>query len=217
MNSDIRKHAFQTIESLFVQLDPSRIKRQFDQPISMAAEQFVCEIIYPVTSNVFHQVISDFVLWIYRMGLNAPWKATAEPLGRAIELLEKHFQCVYGQGYIAAFFNANDPQEGGMDIVLFRLAEIIQDIERLNHVQAIFARQIDPTDWDLKCQITCILLDRYRPFLPSHMLQRQPWELANEVPAIIHKILGSDGTLQEIVNFSENTWNCENNLSPMPL
>jgi len=210
MNFDVKKRAREKVEVITAKLDHSLIKSKFDGPIDDAARQFKHATSCPITNSTFHKVIAEFVIQIYGKGLNARWMLSGEPLGQAINLLEGYYQGAYGRGYIAAALDANDVEEGGIEVVLNRLAEIIKDIERSKHIKAIFTVNIDPIDWHLKCEIVRILLENYKPFLPKHLLQCKPWELANEIPSIMYRYVCSDTTLQQILSFLERPLTVEN-------
>jgi len=218
MNYDIKKYAREKVETITAKLDDSFIRSRFDDPIDEAARQFThkadCPIVY---RRMFHKVIAEFVAHIYGKGLNARWMASAEPLGHAIDLLEDHYNSTYGRGYIAAALDANDAQQGGIDTVLNQLAEIIKDIEREKYVNAVFTINIDPTDWQLKCEMVGILLEEYKQFLPEHLLRCKPWELANEIPSIMYRYICSDSALQQIVSSPGKSLPAENTLSKLPL
>ena len=210
MNSDVKARAREKVEIMSAKLDHTLIKSQFDGPIDDAARHFKHTTSLPMTHRAFHEVIAEFVVQIYDKGLNARWMLSGEPLGHAIDLLEDYYQGSYGRGYIAATLDANDPEEGGVDAVLNRLAEIIKDAERLKYIQAVFIVNIDPTDWYLKCEIVRILLEYYRPFLPKHLLRCKPWELANTIPSIMYRYICSDTTLQQVLSFPEQLLTIEN-------
>jgi len=199
MNYDIRKSARDKIDVITAKLDDSLVKSQFDEPIDKAARQFTHKVGCPITLETFHKLITEFVMHVYSKALNACWITSAEPLGFTIELLENHYDSTYGRGYIASILDANDACQGGIDMVLNQLTQIIKDIERQKYLNAVFAVNINPTDWQLKCEIVSILLEEYGQFLPEHLLQCKPWELANEIPSIMYKYICSDSTLQQIV------------------
>ena len=206
MSSDIRKQAAQKVKAITTELDQALIKKRFDEPIDNAVRQFIHKANCPISHEEFHRVITEFVLHIYDKSFNARWMASAEPLGQVIELLENHYNGAYGRGYIAAALDANDTREGGIDTVLNQLAEIIKDIERQKYVNAIFAVNINPADWHLKCEIVSILLEDYRQFLPQHLLVCKPWELVNEIPSIMYRYICSDSALQELLCYQEISW-----------
>ena len=213
MNFDVKKRAREKVDIITAKLDHSLIKSQFDGPIDDAARQFKHTTSFPITHRTFHKVIAEFVVQIYDKGLKARWMLSGEPLGQAINLLEDYYQGAYGRGYIAAALDANDVEEGGIEVVLNRLAEIIKDIERLKHIKAVFTVNIDPTDWHLKCEIIRILLEDYKPFLPKHLLKCKPWELVNEISPIMYRYICSNTTLQQIFSLAGKHLTVENLLT----
>ena len=209
-NTDIKTCARKTIETISTRLDRSLIESKFDEPIDEAARRFTHKAGCPISHKEFHRVITEFVVWVYDKGLNARWKLSAEPLGQVIELLEKHYSSTYGTGYTAAALDASEAGEGGIDAVLNQLAQIIKDIERSRHIKAIFAVNIDSTDWHLKCEIVSVLLEQYRQFLPEHLLKCKPWELANEIPTIMYRYICGESALQQILSCTEKSLSAEN-------
>ncbi len=209
MEHDIKKSARETVETITAKLDYSLIKSQFDEPIDEAARLFIHKTSCPVTHKTFHKVIAEFVTHIYDKGLSARWILSGEPLGQAINLLEKHYSSTYGRGYTAAVLDTSETGEGGIDVVLNQLAEIIKDIERSKHIKAVFAVNIDPSDWHLKCEIVSILLNQYESFLPEHLLRCKPWELVNEIPTIIYRYICSESALQQVFSCSEKPLTAE--------
>ena len=181
VNTDLKKRAREKIETITAQLDPALMMSRFDEPIGRAARQFTHKASCPMTHRTFHQVIADFVTQIYSKGLNASWRLV-DPLGEAISLLENLYQSAYCYGYAAAAMDANDATQGGIDMVLVRLAEVIKDSERQKYIRAVFTQHIDPSDWYLKCEIVGILLEDYKPFLPEHLCRCKPSELVDEIP-----------------------------------
>jgi len=200
---DLKECARATIHTITAQLNQVLIKSQFDDPVDEVARQFAHRADCPSTQNAFHKVIAEFVVQVYEKGLGARWMLSGEPLGHVIALLDDHYQGAYGRGYIAAALEANDFEEGGIDAVLNRLAEIIKDLERLKHIKAVFTVNIAPSDWNLKCEMVGILLQEYKPFLPDRLLARKPWELVDEIPSIMYRCICSDSALQEILSYPE--------------
>jgi len=217
MSYNIKKRARETVETITAKLDHSLIKTQFDGPIDEAARQFTHKTNYPVTHKAFHKVIAEYVMHIYDKGLNARWMLSGEPLGQAISLLEMHYNSTYGRGYTAAAMDVSETQEGGIDVVLSQLTEIIKDNERLKHIKAVFIVNIDPTDWHLKCEIVSILLDEYKSFIPEHLLRCKPWELVNEIPTIMYRYICSESALQQVFSCPEKPLTAESLFAWDPL
>lgn len=198
MNSDLEKHARETIATIMLELDPDRIKKWFDDPIGKAAREFDCEPICPITYKEFHRIVADFIEHVYDKALGASWMLT-DPLAEAIWLLEAGYQsAVYGTGYIAALLDANDPAEGGIQTVLTGLAELIKGIRRQEYTRAVFARYLGGCNWHLRCEIARFLLEDYRAFIPKRLGKCAPAQLADEIPSLISMLISSDSVLHQM-------------------
>ena len=199
MNTDLKRRARKKVEIITAKLDPALMMSRFDEPIGRAARQFTYKAVRPITYRMFHRTIADFVQEIYGKGLNSRYKLT-DPLEEAMSLLDDFYQSANGYGYVAAALDANDASQGGLDMVLIRLAEISKNVERQKYIQSVFAVNVDPSDWYLKCEIVGILLDEYKPFLPEQLARCDPSELVDEIPAIVYGCIGSDSALQQILS-----------------
>lgn len=200
-NTDIHVQAEDVIKKIAAQLDQGLTRSLIDETIDKAVRQFRHRASCPVPYKNFGKIVADFMVQIYDHGLNARWKLSNDPLGEAIELLDGYYQSAYGDGYMAALLDANDAAEGGIDAVLRQFAEIIKDVERQKYVQGVFAANIDPANWYLQCEVAKMLLEDYKAFLPECLLQRQPWELASQIPTLVYMCLGSDSTLEEVLSY----------------
>ena len=213
-NTDIPEQAKRTIAAVTAQLNQSLIRSLFDEPIDGAARRFSHAASCPISHEIFHKVITDFVVQIYDLGLNARWKLSGDPLGEALVLLDNYYQGSYGYGYIAAALTANDPAQGGINAVLGMLKEIIKGVERQKYIRRVFTTSIEGTNWHLRCEIVRILLENYKQFLPEQMLQCEPWELVNQIPSMISGYIGSDSALEEILSCPRGTYRSPNTAHP---
>ena len=197
-NTDIKKRAKEVIELITIKLDRSLIKSRFDEPIARVAEQFTCEAEPPVNHKAFKRIAADFVQQIYQKALNASWILT-DPYAEAIFLLEKYCHSpAYGPGYDAAFMNANDTAQGGIQTVLTGLAESIKNIERQKYIDGVLTWHLHSCSWELLCEIAQILLEDYRPFIPPLLSKCVPAQLVDEIPVIIQVYIESHSILQGV-------------------
>ena len=197
-NTDIKKRARQVIEVITTKLDYSLIKGQFDGPIAKVAEQFTCEAEPPVSHKAFKRIVANFVKQIYQKALNASWILT-DPYAEAIFLLEKYCHSpAYGPGYDAAFMNANDTAQGGIQTVLTGLAESIKNIERQKYIDGVLTWHLHSCSWEILCEIAQILLEDYRPFIPPLLSKCVPAQLVDEIPGIMQGYIESHSILQGI-------------------
>jgi hypothetical protein len=106
-------------------------------------------------------------------------------------LLETHYRGQQSDGYHAAILDATGPATGDMWFVLTQLAEIIRTTERQEYVDAVFTHHIDSSNWRLRCEIVEVLLERYRPVLPLMLLECATWQLADQIPEMVLRVIAS--------------------------
>ena len=190
MNGKGPRPGEQVLDAILADLDESRIRAQIDEPIETVLREFTEGIDYTAAPRTAHEVFSQFVQCVYRDGLRAPWKA-ADPDATTLLLLESRYHGLQFDGYSGAIQDATGPAPGGVTFALTQLADIIRTQEREGYIDAVFTRRIDPFNWRLRCEIVAVLLERYRPWLPPHLLEYAVWQLLDEIPAMVVGLLGS--------------------------
>ncbi|MHC4165381.1 MAG: hypothetical protein ACYSWQ_00285 [Planctomycetota bacterium] len=197
MSSDRRRRAERVLDSIFRQLNEDRIRQLIDGPIDAVLDDFTSSLQQSGQNRTPSDVFSEFVRCVYADGLGAKWHiVNAE--ATSLSLLEDHYQGLWSDGYCAAALDATNSSLAGLDFVLAQLSEIIKTKERQEYVQAVFARQIDPCDWYLRCEIAEVLLDRYGPLLSPALLECPPSQLVDEIPALTIAIISSHTTTTKI-------------------
>ena len=204
MSTDLKERAEEIIVDICGLLDESVLQKEINEPITRAVRTFQHQEECPISHRGFHRIIGDFTRHIYESGLKTPWKMSlVGPMATAISLLEDHYQGTYATGYPAARLDAIDPDQQGIDLVLHRLAESIKTIEREQYAHWVFARNLEPVDWELRCMIAWILLDRYQAFLPIQVCQCRAAQMADQIPSIIQCLLVSDMTMHQLALTSQ--------------
>jgi len=199
-DTDLTKRARRIIKEIAAELDPDRIARLFEDPITMVAREYQLRRMYPITHRDFYRIVADFVRQVYDRALAASWTMT-DPLAEALWILEYHYGSpVYGGGYAAAFLDANDPEAGGIQTVVMGLAESIKGIERHNYTQAVFTRHLHRCSWRLRCEIVRALLEDCQAFIPERLAKCVPAQLVDEIPSLVSMSISSDAALRQIVS-----------------
>jgi len=122
----------------------------------------------PDSCRQFNDIISEFVFHVYKHAQACPRKLNrSQACDEAVDLLEQAYEGTHANGYHAALLDATDTSQGGMDVVLSRITDIIKSRLRQNYRRWVFAHCIDPSDWRAKCDIAAILLDRCSPLPPG--------------------------------------------------
>jgi len=199
MNGDGVRPGEQVLDAILADLDESRIRTQIDEPIEAVFREFTEGMDYNAEPRTGHEVFSEFVQRVYRDGLRAPWKV-ADPDATTLLLLESHYRGLQFEGYSGAIQDATGPAIGGMTFALTQLADIIRTQERQAYADAVFTRRIDPSNWRLRCEIVEVLVERYRPWLPPHLLDYAVWQLLDEIPGMVLALLSSCPAVGGILN-----------------
>jgi len=199
MYADLRKRAEQIISTLYAGLNDNILQQRINIPVDQAFKTFRYKPDKPITLDTFHRTIGDFTQHIYTNGLKMSWKLSlVGPVAQAISLLEKYYQSDFAQGYIAARMDAKDSTQGGMDTVLQRMAESIKAAEQETYIQALFTKHLTLTQWQLRCTVAKIFLERYQQFLPPPLRKCVPAQIVDELPALLQRYLAGDAALQQI-------------------
>jgi len=117
----------QIIEEIFDLLNEQRQHEHIDRNINTAAGGFRWDAASPMSTNAFHQVLSNFVQYIYARGLRiAQHLSPSQALAEGIDMLDQGHQVPSGNGYDAALLDSLDPGINGVEWVLVQLADIIR-------------------------------------------------------------------------------------------
>jgi len=200
-NSDpsLRERAKTVIAEVTALLNESYLARHIDEPIDRAAARFVWDDSLPFSHRQFHEVISRFVSHVYAHGLPCPRHLSlTQANDEAVAMLECAYEGTCTNGYDAAVMDSVRAQPNGLDIVLTRLTEAIKMMQRSMHVRWVFARRLDPSAWELRCEIATFLLDRYRPWLPQEMHGCAGVQFADEIPTLLRYGLDTDSQLRQV-------------------
>jgi len=197
MSSERKHRAEKILDSILNQLNEGHIRKRIDEPIDAVLGDFTSSLQQSGQNHTPSEVCSEFVRCVYADALGAKWH-TVNAEATSLSLLEDHYQGLWSDGYCAAVLDATNSNMGGLDFVLAQLAEIIKTKERQEYVQAVFARQINPSDWHLRCEIVKVLLARYRPLLLPTLRECPPSQLVDEIPALTIAIISSHSTTAKI-------------------
>ena len=194
---ELTKRANNRIDQILSEIDSSRLKQRFDDPVDTVLEQFQCQWDGQIDHQQFNQVIGEFVAQCYTDGLK---KVSEGPTAQsvAIELLENHYQGLYAAGYTAALMDANDRDNGGIHVVLTGLAEAIKMVHRQAYIRRVFRYYMGITNWMLQHKIAEILLKRYRPCLPESLKNANPAQIISQIPALIQTCTANINSFEQM-------------------
>ncbi len=190
MNCERHEQGRQVLSAILADLNESQIRLWIDEPIEAAFQSLLERLEGRATLPGAGEVFAQFVELVYGDGFRARWKM-GDPEAMSMMLLEHHYRNEDRQGYQAAVLDATNQVPGGLIFVLMQLAETIRMKERQEYVNGVFTRRIDPSNWYLRCEIVEVLREQYQRLLPPGLLNCDVWQLADEIPALIHRIISS--------------------------
>ena len=185
--------AEEIVDKIVTELDEKLISARIDEPVERARKSFTPIRADNCDNRSIHMILSDF----YKAAREEIYRGkttTCDCLTEVLALLERHYQGNLSNGYVAAMMDSRQG-DNDMHIVLHRLADIIKTTERQKYICGVFSTFIDPNNWQLKCRIVEILQRRYKQILPPNILDCEPEQLVDEIPALINVIMNSSVTL----------------------
>jgi hypothetical protein len=87
-------------------------------------------------------------------------------------------------GFSAALLKASDDDSPGLEVLYLQLGEQLKGRLRQTYVNWVFARHLDPCDWETNRTIAEILLERLRPDLPPTALTLHPEQFVDCLPEL---------------------------------
>jgi hypothetical protein len=142
-----------TIDTLLAALDERTIAR------SIGIRHDEVRMRYPLRSNTvddfnaFSQVISDYYNYHFTACISGGGSLSpGEAAGRAKELLEREYRRANGD-IVTAFNDACDGTNGGLRVVLDKIAEGLKAESVERYIREMFDRHVAPNAWEQKVEI----------------------------------------------------------------
>ena len=146
---------------------------------------------YPLVSNTvrdfaqFSQVIGDyynhhFTQCVSRGGSLSPEEAA----GRAKEILEREYRRSNGD-IVSAFADAHDGTNGGLRVVLDKIAEALKTESVERYTRGTFDRFVAPNAWEQKVAIIRQFIDQCTVHLAGSVRADQPERYAHDYGELI--------------------------------
>ena len=179
-SEEIRERAATMISQMAALLDEGRMVREIDEPIDDAVKKLGSDGEASHSCEEFHKAVCAFTQRILETALSCPRRVSpSQAHDEAVAWLEEGYQGTYDNGFDGALVDATDPAQGGIPLVLVRMAEWIKRRQRRMYLRCVAARHIDPADWRTRCAMAEILLERCREWLPPWMQSYLPEQLAD--------------------------------------
>lgn len=141
--------------------------------------------------DAFTQAISDYYNYhVSHCVVHGGFLSSSEAAGRAKELLDQEYGR-QGGNLITAYNDAHDGTNGGMRVVLDKIAEKLKAESVERYIRDAFDKYVDPTSWEQKIEIIRQFLTRYGHFLSSSVRVDQPERYAQNYSELIRAYVDS--------------------------
>jgi hypothetical protein len=174
-----------SIDSLLREIDEQTIAKNVGIPHDEARMRYALAKNTVSDFNEFTGLIADY--YNHHVGkcvIHGGLLPRTEAAGRAKEIIEQEYRR-HGGSVNSAYNDAHDGTNGGLRIVLDRIAERLKTESVERYVRDVFDRYIDPTSWENKVDIMRQFLSRYGDMLSSSIRRDQPERYAQNYEELI--------------------------------
>jgi len=174
-----------SIHTLLAAMDERVIARQIGVPPDEA------RIRYPLRSNTvpgfdaFSDAIGEYYNYHFSTCVSHGGSLTrAEAAGRAKEILEQEYRRHNGD-IVSAFNDACDGTNGGLRVVLDKIAEGLKVESVKQYIREMFDRHVAPNSWEQKVEIIRQFIAHCGVYLASSIRADQPERYAHNYDELI--------------------------------
>lgn len=155
---------------------------------------------FPLQSNTvedfgqFRQIIVAYYNHYYTTCVSRGGSLPAsEAYGGAKEVLERDYRKIRGN-IVSAFNDAHDGTNGGLRVVLDKIAEALKADAVERYVTDVFDRHVAPNSWEQKVEIIRQFIAHSGPYLSHSIKASQPERYAHDFSELIRSYV--DGLQQ---------------------
>ena len=174
-----------SLESLLTALDEVAIARNVGIPHDEARMNYSLRRNTVGSFQEFSGVIAEYYNYhVSQSVLHGGFMSGTEAAGRAKEIIEQEYR-KQGGNINTAYNDAHDGTNGGLRVVLDRVAEQIKAESVERYIRDVFDRYVDPTSWENKVDIMRQFLARYGHMLSPSIRTDQPERYAQNHEELI--------------------------------
>lgn len=171
--------------SLMTELDERTVASRIGIPHDEARMRYALHTNTVSSFGQFEDVIADYYNYQFSNCVaNGGSLSRAEAAGRAKQLLEQEYRR-HGGDIVSAFNDARDGTNGGMRMILDRLAEGMKADSVKTHMRDVFDRNVAPNSWEDKVEIIRQFLSRCPVDMRSDLREDQPERYAQNYEELI--------------------------------
>lgn len=140
----------------------------------------------------FKQMITALYMHIYNK--------ESEALKESIWILEKYYKGDETTGYDGALYDATKSSSDGVQLVIERFSEIIKTLERSKYITQTLTTLIDPSDWNLRYEITAELLERFNHLYSPELKNLPTIQLVSHLDKLVIDLVTTTQVVNNILN-----------------
>ena len=180
-----------SLQNLIAAMDELAIARNIGIPHDEARMRYSLNNNTVGSFSEFTDVIADYYNHhVSQCVVHGGFTSRAEAAGRAKELLEQEYRR-QGGNMMTAYNDAHDGTNGGLRVVLDRVAEKLKAESVERYIRDAFDRYVDPSSWEQKVDIMRQFIARYGPMLSSSIRAGQPERYAQNYEELIRAYVES--------------------------
>jgi hypothetical protein len=180
-----------SLEYLLAAIDELAIARNVGIPHDEARMRYALRRNTVSDFGEFTAVIADYYSHhVSQCVMRGGYISPTEAAGRAKEILEQEYRR-QGGNIVSAFNDAHDGTNGGLRLVLDRLAEALKTESVGRYIRDAFDRYVEPNSWEQKVDIMRQFIARFGHVLSSSIRANQPERYAHNYEELIRSYVDS--------------------------
>jgi len=180
-----------SLEYLLAAIDELAIARNVGIPHDEARMRYALRRNTVSDFGEFTEVIAGYYSHhVSHCVMHGGYISRTEAAGRAKEILEQEYRR-QGGNIVSAFNDAHDGTNGGLRLVLDRLAEALKTESVGRYIRDAFDRYVEPNSWEQKVDIMRQFIARFGHLLSSSIRANQPERYAQNHEELIRSYVDS--------------------------
>lgn len=201
-NSIERSHAKLILNRWLAEFSEENLDRVINTPLDRAAEVFELPSRPDSTYEDFIHTTARFLQHLYENGIPIKQHLTnSQSLSEVFSALNK-YQGFHGTGIIAAWFDVSRHYYADMEAVLVQMKEVVKQNLRERYTQWLLMREMSRLDWRKRCYLTEVLILSIQDHVSGSILDCEPEQLIDQIPALIQMHLNSSSQIRKILSNS---------------
>ena len=180
-----------SLEYLLAMIDEMGIARNVSIPHDEARMHYSLRRNTVSDFQEFTGVIADYYNHhVSRCVMHGGYLSRTEAAGKAKQILEQEYRRQSGN-IVTAFNDAHDGTNGGLRVVLDRIAESLKTESVERYIREAFDRYVTPNSWEQKVDIMRQFIARFGHLLSSSIRANQPERYAQNYEELIRSYVDS--------------------------